>query len=93
MLLYVEVDGFIYESHSLKQKRSVLKRLMLRLQNNYNITISELDHHDLWQRTLIGMAVISNDRVQCEKVIDRCLELMDTFGEIEITHIERHWLD
>ncbi|WP_017471927.1 DUF503 domain-containing protein [Amphibacillus jilinensis] len=91
MLLYVDIECFIYQSHSLKEKRSVLKRVITRLQNSFNITISELDYQDLWQRTRIGIATISSDRVRCEQVIDACLAKLDSFPEIECLRVERHW--
>ncbi|MCZ0702606.1 uncharacterized protein YlxP (DUF503 family) [Natronobacillus azotifigens] len=92
MILYVEVECFIYEAHSLKDKRSVIKRIITRLQNEYNITISELDYQDLWQRTLFGIGTISPDRVRAERVIDQCLAKIDSFPEIERTSADKQWL-
>ncbi|MBU5595597.1 DUF503 domain-containing protein [Amphibacillus sp. MSJ-3] len=91
MILYVELDCFIYEAQSLKDKRAVVKRVITRLQNSYNITISELDYQDLWQRTRLGIATISPDRKRAEQVIDSCLAKVDSFTEIEYTSIERQW--
>ncbi|WP_067838483.1 DUF503 domain-containing protein [Amphibacillus sediminis] len=91
MILYAEIECFIYEAHSLKEKRSVLKRVITRLQNRYNITISELDFQDLWQTTLIGIGTISPDCVHAEQVLDACLALIDSFPEIERTRVEKQW--
>lgn len=91
MILYVEIECYIYESQSLKEKRSVIKKVMNRLQNSYNITISELDHHDLWQRALLGIATVGSDRKRAEQVIDACLTKVDSFTELEYTMIEREW--
>lgn len=92
MMLYVEVECFIYDAHSLKDKRSVVKKLIKRLQNQHNITISELDYQNLWQRTRLGMATISPDRTRAEQVIDQCLAKIDACPEIERTHADKQWL-
>lgn len=91
MILYVELDCFIYEAQSLKDKRTVVKKVITRLQNSYNITISELDYQNLWQRARIGIATISPDRKRAEQVIDACLAKVDSFTEIEYTSVERQW--
>ncbi|SEN57098.1 hypothetical protein SAMN04488134_101383 [Amphibacillus marinus] len=91
MILYAEVECFIYEAHSLKEKRSVIKRIMTRLQNQHNISIAELDYQDLWQRTAFGIGTIASNRLLCEQVIDACLKTIDSFPEIERTRVERQW--
>lgn len=91
MILYVEVECHVYEAHSLKEKRSVIKRVIHRLQNSYNISISELDYQDLWQRTLLGIGTVSSDPVQAERIIDQCLAKIDSFPEIERTNADKQW--
>ena len=48
------------ESRSLKAKRSVLNRLKSRL-SQLNLSVSEVDGQDLWQRTVLGAAAVSGD--------------------------------
>ncbi|QTM99454.1 DUF503 family protein [Sediminibacillus dalangtanensis] len=92
MILYVEVNCFIYEPQSLKQKRSVVKSLITRLKNDYNIAVSEIDHQDLWQRTGLGLVTVSPDKVQAEKVVNQALKLIDSFPELERTTTNFEWL-
>ena len=92
MLLYVEVDCKIYEAHSLKEKRHVLKRLLQQLKG-LNISVSELEHQDLWQRTLLGLVTVANTRVPCERVIDQAIQLIDRDPRIECLNIDREWYD
>ncbi|SDL72874.1 DUF503 domain-containing protein [Sediminibacillus halophilus] len=91
MILYVEVDCFIYEPQSLKQKRSVVKSLITRLKNDYNIAVSEIDHQDLWQRTGLGLVTVSSDKIHAEKVINQALKLIDSFPELERTTTNFEW--
>ena len=56
-------------SHSLKEKRHVLKSLRDRLHNKFNVSVAEIDYHDLWQRAVLAAVTVSADRVQAEKVL------------------------
>ncbi|CDO02192.1 hypothetical protein BN988_00649 [Oceanobacillus picturae] len=85
MIVYAEVECMLYDGHSLKQKRSVLKRLLAKLQNTFNVAVTELDYHDLWQRTKLGIVTISNDYVHSEKVMQEVMKVIDAFVELERT--------
>ncbi|MDX8046981.1 DUF503 domain-containing protein [Gracilibacillus sp. S3-1-1] len=90
MIIYAEVEIFLYECHSLKNKRSVLKRLQNRLTKDLNIAISELDFQDLWQRSKLGIVTISESSDIGEKIIQQACKIIDSFTELErtITHVE-----
>ncbi|QHE52231.1 DUF503 domain-containing protein [Pontibacillus sp. HMF3514] len=92
MIASLEVECFIYEAHSLKEKRSVIKRIITRAHNEYNVAVSELDFQNLWQRTLLGFVTISSDKVQAEKELNRVIALIDSFPEIERTTTDVIWL-
>lgn len=92
MIGSVEVECLIYETHSLKEKRSVIKRVLMRAKNEFNIAASELDYQDLWQRTRLGFVTISSDKVQVEREIQRLLAFIDSFPEMERTTTELEWL-
>ena len=64
-LLTLEIH--IPDSHSLKDKRQVLRSLKDRLRGRYNIAVAELDHHDSWQRAQVGIVSISNDAAYLEQ--------------------------
>lgn len=91
MIVYAEVECIMYEGHSLKAKRSVMKKLFAKLQSNFNVAVTELDYHDLWQRTKIGVVTISTDYIHAEKVITKVLDTIDGYTELErtITNVER----
>ncbi|MCU9612063.1 DUF503 family protein [Caldibacillus lycopersici] len=92
MILSAEVECIIYDAHSLKQKRSVLKRIITRIQQRFNLAIAEIDHQDVWQRTKLAIVTVSSSKIIAEKELQQAFELIDSFPEIErgITQIE--WL-
>jgi uncharacterized protein YlxP (DUF503 family) len=42
------------ENTSLKEKRRVLKSITTQLKNRFNISVAEVDDHDLWQKAVLG---------------------------------------
>ena len=56
-------------SHSLKDKRSVIKSLKDRLHNEFNVSVAETAQHDAWQRAEITACVVSVDRRHAESVL------------------------
>lgn len=91
MILYSEVECRLYESFSLKDKRSIIKRMIAKLRKEYNVAVAELDYHDLWQRTKLGIVTISNERLHAEQMIQEVMRVIDSFPELErtITSIEQ----
>ena len=56
-------------SHSLKDKRHVVKSLKDRLRHKFNVAVAEIDHQDLWQRSAVAAVTVSSDREHAEKVL------------------------
>lgn len=63
-------------SHSLKDKRMVLRRVKDRLQK-FNVAVAEVEHHDLWQRAGLGIVAVSTTDEHVER------ELAAAAGEID----------
>jgi uncharacterized protein len=57
------------ESHSLKDKRHVVKGLKDRLRHKFNVAVAEIDHQDLWQRSVISVVTVSGDHAHAESVL------------------------
>lgn len=91
MILYAEVECFIYTSQSLKEKRSILKGLIQKIRQDFNVSIAEIDYQSLWQRTKLGIVTIANERTYAEKVMQRVLHRIDEYNELErtVTKVER----
>lgn len=67
----------ILGAQSLKEKRSVVKSLKDRLHKEFNVSVAETAHHDVWQRAELTACVVSSDRRHAESVLaaaDRLVE-------------------
>ena len=47
--------------HSLKEKRSIVKSILARLRQHFNVATAEVDHHDVWQTAVIGLSTVGTD--------------------------------
>ncbi|HDR5542752.1 TPA: DUF503 family protein [Bacillus anthracis] len=84
-------ECMICDVHSLKEKRAILQRVLTRVKQRYNVAVSEVGHQDVWQRTEIAIVSVSSNRVICEKEMNRVLEYIDSFPEIERTITQLEW--
>jgi hypothetical protein len=78
------LDLHIPEAHSLKEKRFVIKSLIDRIKNKFNVSAAEVDANDLWQRSVIGIAYVSNETVMINKVFEQIKNLVVSIHSVEL---------
>jgi uncharacterized protein YlxP (DUF503 family) len=64
------------ENLSLKGKRQVLKSIITRVQNKFNVSVAEVDDHDLWQVATLGICCVSNDRRYTNEVLSKVVDFV-----------------
>jgi uncharacterized protein YlxP (DUF503 family) len=74
---------------SLKEKRSIVKGLIGRLQSRFNISISEVDHNDNKTRAVIAIAIVSNGSRFIDQQLDAIINFMRRDGRFYLGEIER----
>lgn len=57
-------------SHSLKDKRRIVRSLKDRLRGRHNISLAEVDCQDLWQRAALGIAAVADGRQPLERLFE-----------------------
>jgi uncharacterized protein YlxP (DUF503 family) len=78
------IDIHIPESGSLKSKRHLLKGIKDRVKNKFNVSIAEVGHNDLWQRTTIGVSVVANDKKFANQVLSKVVEQINKENGLQI---------
>ena len=58
------------ESHSLKEKRMVLRSVKAQLVNRVACSIAEVDHHDVWQRSRLTLACVAREVGEADRLLD-----------------------
>jgi len=61
---------FLPESHSLKEKRMVVKSVKANLQNRTGCSIAEVDHHDVWQRARLTLSCSARESGEARRLLD-----------------------
>ena len=73
----------IPDAQSLKDKRQVLRSLKDKLRRDFNVAVSELEHHEAWQRSVVGVVTLSNEekhvREMLQKVLDEADDILGSF--------------
>ena len=75
----------IHDSHSLKDKRQVLKSVIEKVRGRFNVSVAETGANDLWQRAEIGIAAVGNDKAFVNSVLDRALNFIEGMHLAEVT--------
>ena len=89
MLVAVErFDLRIPGCGSLKEKRHVVKTLTSGIRSKFNVSVAEVDHHDLWQRTAIAVAAVAGERYHARRVLHEVEKLVDRWGDVELIAAE-----
>ena len=74
VIALLTLDIHIPHAHSLKDKRMVVRRLKDRLRSKFNVSVSEVDHQDLWQRSQVSVVSVGPDETFLQKVLQEAAE-------------------
>lgn len=72
------------DNDSLKGKRSVVKSLIAKTRNKFNVAMAEVDLQDVHTRAVLGLAVIGNDKRFVNGVIDKIEDFVEAEAEAPI---------
>ncbi|MFB4211165.1 DUF503 domain-containing protein [Shouchella sp. 1P09AA] len=88
----VRCECFIFMAQSLKEKRSVLKSIVTRMRQRFNVSVAETDHQHLWQRAELTIAAVNSSKQSLEAEIQRALHLIDQHDQVERTQTDWEWV-
>ena len=57
------------EAHSLKEKRMYVRSAKEQLRNRFGASVAEVDHHDVWQRTRLTVAVVARNAGEAQRLV------------------------
>ncbi|MEE8408907.1 MAG: DUF503 domain-containing protein [Myxococcota bacterium] len=67
----MELHLALYDNDSLKSKRSVVKRVIHRCRNTFNVAVAEVEDQDLTDRAVIGVVAVGNDSRHIQSILDK----------------------
>lgn len=74
-------DFHLPDCRGLKEKRAFLRPLKARLRGGFEISASEVAHHELLQRAAVGVAAVGPDRSALEPLLARVVEFVEGWAE------------
>jgi uncharacterized protein YlxP (DUF503 family) len=79
------IELHIPEAQSLKDKRSVVRSVVQRVQNQFHISVAEVDSLDLLQKATIGFAVVTNDSRLADSILSKVVDAVEGYYLAEVT--------
>lgn len=86
----LKLSLYIHNNHSLKEKRKVVKSIVARVRNKFNVSVAEVGSNDKWQMIELGISAVGNDRRFVNSSLDTILSFLESLylGEIVDSSIE-----
>ena len=78
------------ENGSLKGKRMVVKSIIQRVRNRFNVAIAEIDTQDAWEIITLGIVCVSDDRRHSNEMLSKVVDFIESerldaeVGEVEL---------
>jgi uncharacterized protein YlxP (DUF503 family) len=80
------------QCHSLKEKRSVIRKIKDRTRARFHLGLSEVGAQDTWQRVVLGFALVSSDRSVVENGLGDVVAFIEAMGLASMAGDEREVL-
>jgi uncharacterized protein YlxP (DUF503 family) len=77
------------DCHSLKEKRQVVKSVIARVRNHFEVAIAEVEEQDRWQIAVLGVSCISNSSQHANDVLGHVRRYIEeTRPDILVSNVE-----
>lgn len=86
----IKITLRIFDAFSLKDKRSVIKSILQKTHTKYNVSIAEVEAHDIHNMGVLGLSIVSNSALFNEQSIDKITNFIESNYELEIVEIEEY---
>lgn len=84
----LSVELHFPEAGSLKGKRRFVKSAKAQLQNRFGVSVAEVDHHELWQRSRLTVACVAREHREAETLMEEAVRYLHG-QEYEVVSVER----
>lgn len=92
MIVYAEVEFMIPTAHSLKEKRAVLQRMVTRTKQKFNVSVAEIDHQNVWQRTRLALVSVASVKDAAERELMHAVHFLQSNPQWEQLEFYREYL-
>ena len=68
----------LHEVFSLKEKRSIVKKIIERVRNKFPVSIAEVGDNDVWRSARVGFSLVGNDRAYVNSCMDKVIDYIES---------------
>ena len=83
-----KIKLYLPECQSLKDKRRIIKSIIARLKNKFNIAIAEIEALDIHQTAIIGLVSVSNEVKFVNQILSQCVKFIEEDSSVILTDYE-----
>ncbi|MGM0437774.1 MAG: DUF503 domain-containing protein [Bacillota bacterium] len=80
----INFDLYLPMVSSLKEKRSIIKSLIKKSRNKFNLAVAETDDNELWKNANISAVTVSNERKYIDSLFSKYVNFVDEIVEVEL---------
>jgi uncharacterized protein YlxP (DUF503 family) len=73
--------------NSLKEKRHVIKKLKDRIKSKFDVSIAEVEEQDLWQKAVLGVAIVSGNKILVESLLHKVISSVEGEPAVELVNV------
>ncbi|MCF8009507.1 MAG: DUF503 domain-containing protein [Halanaerobiales bacterium] len=84
----IKIELQIPMARSLKDKRSIIKSMIEKSKNKFNIAVAEVDDKDLWKNSTIGIVTVADNKYYLDKVVNKVINFVENFPEVYLYNFE-----
>lgn len=85
----LRLELHVPEAQSLKDKRSVIKRIKDQLRGRFNVAVAEVDANETWQRATVGVSAVGGQRAYVEGLLVEVTEWLRATRLVELIRVEQ----
>jgi len=88
----LRLDLMLEGIQSLKEKRSRVNKILARIRGSYPVSAAEVGHQSLWQRTTVGLCMVSGDQGLIDSLFQRLEDDLSCSGLLEVLNSDVEFL-
>lgn len=84
----LKIEFLLSDNRSLKGKRKIVRSMVDKVRNKFNMSIAEVGSNDRWQKIELGVSAIGNDRRHIDSSLNSVLRFLDSLCLAQIVDTE-----
>ncbi|MEN6460842.1 MAG: DUF503 domain-containing protein [Syntrophomonas sp.] len=93
-IMYGYIELYHPNSSSLKEKRMTVQSITARMRKRFNVSMREVGHQELWQRSALGFSAVSGNYSDLELIIEAVKDTLNTHNDdFAVTSFESRIVD